>query len=451
MAHVLKVTDGTTTITLTSGDMYLAEYEPAVAVDVFSPVKERAKVGFTSSVATIQSNVRALNRLLFQAQSYARNKTGSRVYVTFDPGTSGTEWRSLLYGGAVHPGADFLGYEWAGNAVELDIEWTRDPYWEGALTQLPLSNGAATDSTDWVTLDNSNDATHYNYLSFDSTDIVGDLPAPVKLDLRNPSSDLSFGKDIYVFHNVYSNPSGFKHIIEAETSTDSHVTSTTDSTCSNGAYAAIAWDSTGATRIAEWTIASTDLGDAAGGRFAIMARWKGNFTYTNCWLQLRLETSPAEADIWVGNLSLVSATTDGSELTLLDTVRLPPYLEGLTTMRGIMLTLYGTRDSTDNDLLLDYLQLSPISGDSGWMRFRCVASGIPAGQEFIYDGTEGMTYWEDGSSRKTGYYTTYGGPILLVPNVTQRLYILTANASEIALPSRKWEAKVWYRPRRFLV
>ena len=162
-----------------------------------------------------------------------------------------------------------------------------------------------------------------------------------------------------------------------------------------------------------------------------------------------LETTTTYNDIWTGNLNLVSTTTDGVELTNLDTLRLPPYLEGLTTIKELSLRLYGWKGTSGTYTIpLDYLQLSPISGDSGWLHFKSVGTGVPAEQTFIHDATEGWTYYQDASSNYIAEFTQYGGPIQLVPGQAQRLYILTSDNTGTAATSQQWTMKLWYRPRR---
>ena len=450
MAHVLRLTDGTTTITFTSGDMYLADYVPRSAIDLYSPLQERATVGFITSTALIQSNLAIVNRLFQQALNYAENKSGPKVYVEFDPGTSGTAYRSLLYSGEIELPDDTLGVGWGTASIEAVLTWVRDPFWEGALTQIPLSNGSDTDNTAGITVDNRDDSDGDNWVSISSSDVGGDLPALMKLQLYNATTDSTAQDEIYVFHNVYSAPASFVHIIEGESAVNSTdtVTSTTDATCSADAYAVITWSSTSETKIAEWTLSSSDLSDAAGGRFSVLARWNGQFVYDDCWLRLKLETTVNYDDLWEGNLSLVSSTTDGDELSNLDTLRLPPSLPGQTTIKELALRLYGLRGTAGTTINLDYLQLSPISSSSGWLRFKSVGKGVPAEQTFIHDPIEDLTYYKDASGNFIAEWAQYGGPIQLIPNAAQKLYFLTSDNTGSAKTSQQWTVKLWYRPRR---
>ena len=346
------------TVTFTSGDMYLAEYVPEVSLSG-QDVRERATVGFTGSLATARANVQAVNKLFEQARIYERTATGPKVYMEFDPGTSGTLYRSPVRTGAVHMTDDVLGNQWGAANFEFELEWTRAGYWEGPLTQIPLTNASDTDNTSGLTVNNCYDATHDNTFKVSSSDVVGDLPAPIKFQAVNATTDADGADEIYLFHNVYSNPAAFKHIVEGESSTGTTDTGTTDTTSSGLAHMALSWASTSETLIADWTLPSSDLTDAAGGRFAVIARWFDVGHYNDMWLRLKLETATNYNDLWVGNLSLLSQTTDTRELTWLDTLRLPPYLEGQSSLASLQLRLYGMRGASGTHTLnLDYLQLS---------------------------------------------------------------------------------------------
>lgn len=201
--------------------------------------------------------------------------------------------------------------------------------------------------------------------------------------------------------------------------------------------------------IADFTIPSSDLTDAAGGRFAVIARWFDISHYTDMWLRLKLETATNFNDLWVGNLSLLSQTTDTRELTWLDTLRLPPYLEGQSSLASLQLRLYGLRGSSDTHTLnLDFLQLSPISGEAGWKRFVSVDNGILAEETFVHDDIEGFTYRVNSSSQKIAEFISYGGPIMLIPGVAQRFYLLSCDYTGLAQITQNWTVKLWYRPRR---
>ena len=451
MAHVLQITSSTdNTVTFTSGNMYLKEYVPEVSPDGMQDVRERAKIGFTGGLDTARANVQAVNRLFEQARNYERTETGKKVYIQFDPGTSNILYRSRVRTGNVRMTPDLLGGQWGSANFELDVEWTRQGFWEANdLVQIPLSNASDTDTSNWLTVNNCFDATHDNTFRISSSDVEGDMPAPLLVQIKNASTDSVANDEIYLFHNVYSKPASFVHIIEGEnSSTDAPMTSTTDATCSGGAYAAISWTSATETMIGSWTFASSDMDDAAGGRFALLARWRDISHYTDMWIRAKLETTNGDS-LWVGNLSLLSQTTDTRELTWIDTFRLPPYLAGRVGIAPISLKLYGMRSTSDTHALnLDYLQLSPISGDAGWKRFVNIDQGVTFDQQLVYYDIEGWTYRVNSSSEMIADFISYGGPIMLVPGVAQKFYLLSCDYQGEAKVSQKWEVMMFYQPRR---
>lgn len=452
MTTTLRFTDGSTTVTVTTGDMYLAKYTPQTAVDLTAPLKESAQVRFYRSNASIRSNVQLLNRLFVQAASYQSNRTGPKVYVEFDPGDTGDVYRSLLFSGAVHPMERLLGEEWTNNNVGMTLEWTRQPFWEGPLAQIPLTNSSATDDLTGIAVNNCNysatGVTCENWVDIDGADILGDYPAPIKLVMENTKNGADETDEIFVWHNVHSNPSDLNHIIEAETDIAAYANPDSDVTCSDGYKDSIIWASSSETKIAEWTLSDTTLGYTAGGKFVILARWAGLFPYDDCWVRMKLETTTNYYDVLRGDLAKVSPIENGRELTILDTMRLPPYLQGDASLRELALTMYARHAGSSSEVDLDYIQLSPISGDSGWLWFRSVARGVPYGNDFVHDDTEGVTYRTDDSNKKIAEFSQRGGPILLEPNQDQRLYFNTSDYNGYAKIDQTWSVQLWYRPRR---
>jgi len=155
-SSVLRITDGTTTKTFTSGDnMTLVKYDPRVSIDG-DDIQEAASVNMTSSISVNTTTLQAINRLFDQARNYDKTETGAKVYIEFDPGTSGTAYRSLVKSGRVILNDEIIGVMYP-KVFNVVIEWTRQPFWEGALTAIPLTNASATDTTAGIAISNCND------------------------------------------------------------------------------------------------------------------------------------------------------------------------------------------------------------------------------------------------------------------------------------------------------
>lgn len=452
MSSTLRVTDGTTTVTLSSGDFYIVEYQPQVAQDFSQPLKERCRVRHKGTVAGARTDYASLNRLLYQAEAYHRTLTGPRVYVEFDPGDTGDVYRSLVYSAKAQPMPSLIGPDWYNANIGMEMEWTRQPFWEGPLAQIPLTNTSATDDTSGITITNSNysntGGSAENWVSIDAEDVLGDLPGPIKLEMTNSKNGADDSNEILVFHNVFSDPANFPHVLEAEDATGATVTPAADATCSDGSKATLAWAAATETLIAEWSLSAALLGYASGGQFAVVARFADLFPYDDCWLRLKLLTTTDYYTLHTGELAKASNIASGRELKVLDTLRLPPYLEGETALRALALRLYGLCDATAPSFALDYLMLCPISGDAGYLQFLSKAAGVPYNTKFVHDGCEGKTYRIDGSNNLIGEFTRLGGPLLLTPNRDQKLYFLTSDYNGYAKTDQTWTVKLWHRPRR---
>lgn len=444
---LLRITDGTTVLNFSTGNnMKLMKYKPVTVVDFEKYIEEEFNIDLVSTIATNRANINIINRLFQQARNYFDSESGPKVYLEFDPGSSGTYWRSQLKNGRIELGENTIGFEWEIQRFRLTIHVTRQPFWEGALTQLPLTNASATNNTSGITVTNSYDSTAENFVDINDSDVLGDLPVPIKVEVEHTKNGAAAAKEFYIWHNVYSNPATLDHILEGEDATGSTVTdSGADTTSSNDQYATLAWTATVETLIAEWELAEALVNAAAGGRFAILARWRGTFPYTNAWIRLKMLTSTGNI-LWNGNLSIISSSR---ELALLDVLRIPPYLAGQSSIKAIVLRIYGYRNqSGTHSIPLDYLQLSPISGDSGWKRFLAVDDGFGYQEKLVHDDVEGFDYRVDTSSKIISDFSTYGGPILLVPNHDQRLYFNSCDKDNLAKVDQTFKVKLWYRPRR---
>lgn len=443
---LLRITDGTTTINFSTGDFGLRSYKPTVVQEFKDFIDDDFRVDFiNATVATNRASAQAVNRLFEQARNYANNSTGAKVYLEVDFGSTGTYYRSLLSNGYIEFEDETIGVLWD-RRLQFTLHVTRQPFWEGALTQIPISNASATGNTLGLTITNSYDATAENFVDIDEAAVIGDLPAPIKIELENTKSDSDAAKEIYIWHNVYSTPATFDHILEAEDAAGSTVTdSGVDTTSSDDQYATLAWTATAETTIATWTLSDAFMTAAAGGRFGILARWRGAFPYTDMWIRFKLLTVNSNI-LWEGALKLVQ---DNPELTHLDDFRLGPALVGLSSIKSLKLRMFGYRNASGtHSLPLDYLQLSPISGDGGWKYFVSVDDGIAYQEELIYDDIEQHVYRVDTSSKLIPELSDFGGPILIVPNKDQRLYFNSCDKDGEAKVNQTWKVKVWYRPRR---
>ena len=155
MAHVVSITDGTTTITFTAANGYqVEEYDPrtpeAENGDVDS-IAETLQIYITgSSGGQVQTRQAALERLLLRVRDRAKSGVGPRVFLQLQLDSDASTWRSELFAWALPPREQALRL-WPNNVVSLELSILRAPWWEGALAQLPLTNGNGSNNTSGLT------------------------------------------------------------------------------------------------------------------------------------------------------------------------------------------------------------------------------------------------------------------------------------------------------------
>lgn len=464
MAHLLRVTDGTTTVNLTGGPIYLREYVPQSpnistvefvswsmydGGDIFSVtrrnVTEPAQVtviGSTNDEAREQ--VRALEALFLQAEEYQRSKKGNRVWVEFQPGQSGDIYRSEILYGKVEPGSETLHLHWPEAAIECAVIWRRRFFWEGPEEELPLTNGGGSGSGGRTIYNHDDGGTgHDNWVEIDGDDVGGVLPAPIRLEITNTYNFSTRSYDFFIGHNVFSSPGSLSHILEAEDA-DSKGTDYSDAIYSNGARNAFTWSGDTQSNLWRWDLSPSLLNACAGHHFRLIAKFStAPSSSTKLQAALYFPSGVPLTKIAESAEVALSSTAQTQEIGAL---QIPPWLPGETDQASISLLLKGRREG-GGTLYLDFLQLTPMDS------YRVLS---PKGYGAAYlvrvvdDGIE-KTLWTDGwaGGGKTGHYIGYGRTVHLWPGRDQLLYFLvTNNSTSLDEIDRTHSVRVYYRPRR---
>lgn len=457
----LRITDGTTTVTLGGDDALLLEYVPRTpGMDVRSVglvtqdgeeqigarwdnVTEQAQVLIIGGTTTARATLNKLNRLFDAARKYQQQRLGAQVWVEFRPSDTEDWYRSEILSGKVEVDEEALrSWYWNEGRIEAAVIWTRRYFWEGPEVELPLTNGNGSHVTGGLTVYNHDDADtgHDNYVEIAAEDVDGDTPGPVKLQMQNTFDSLARAARFYVAHNVLSNPGSFDHILEGESASGG--TNVADASCSGGAYKSVSWTGDSETQLLEWSLPTALLNAAAGNYFRILVRFL-IAPSTGTWLRFKIKMELTT--IWEGAW-LEAGIYDS--LQELDTLQLPPYLVGAGDLYPLKLTLLGKRTG-GGSLYLDFLQLSPLDG---WRKLLPKGYNLAYGVLIVDDGIGGYLYTYGWSpAGKTGHYSSRGQPLFLQPKMTQRLYFLHTTDSGSAPIERTLRVRVWYRPRRLVL
>lgn len=461
---ILRVTDGTTTIYLNGGtsSIYLAENYAPVAPELtttefvdtlrdggevthvrYANVVESVTVSVAASTfATVQAAVQALETLFAQAHHRAKTGKGAAVYVEYRAADSGTVYRSELLHARMEPDRETASEGWiADSALRYVIAWQRRFYWEGERTELALENGNGGPTTGGLTIQNTTDATHFNYVELDGTAIGGVLPTPLEVRLYNSYNSATRASLVYVAENVFSAPTAFSHILEGEDAdyVAGSAAATTSAISSNGEYQRATWAGDGFTRVFSWDLSTTVLGYTQGFWFRLLARVISVSSDARVKLRVTFATVTAVVET-------VDVALDDTIIQNLGVIQLPPWLAGETSLYTVRLDVYAQRTG-GGTIDLDFVQVTALDG---YRELRPSGYGTPYLSTLVDDGIGGSLYVLYGSS-KAGYYVLRGTQINAFPGKDARLYFLADSHSGEFDIARTHSVRVYYRPRRLTV
>ena len=447
MTNTLSVTDGTTTIALSSSGCVLTLYMPkAPEADAGGYKNVTESIEFMiidTSTANVQAKLAAIDRLL-QGARRAQIGQQARVYLHFQAGSDTAAWRSEILDYRLELGEDAaVGLYQA--RLECTLIVVRRYYWEDTtLRTLPLSNGAGSNVTAGLALYNHDDgaAGHDNWVQIAADQVTGVLPAGCQVRLTNAVGAARTYSKIYLALNAFSDPGNFTHILEGE-SRASGGTIVSDATAYSNGQAlnfTIGSGITPGTAAFVWTLPAATLQDAAGRPFRLLARFVGGSGTTTAYAEVRAANGTSV--LWRGDTVAMPDLYGG----LLDfgVVPLPP--GGYSTAYGALtlaLTFTGVALR-----YLDFIQLTPMDA---FTMIECVAP-CANGETVVADSIENRQYIVSGSA-ELSYASASGGELLLHPGAINRLLVLQENLTgtnrgEIG---ETFTVIVRYRPRRLTI
>ena len=435
MAHALSITDGTTTFSLSTTNAYLQLYVPVEPQPGELSVSETVELTFyAASASAMQTAIQTLQRLLDGIRRRQAWGVGPAVYLNFQPDGDATTWRSEMLDARLEYGEDTLSvYPQAKMPATLVLQ--RAPYWEGALTQIPLTNSSASNNTSGITIYNHDDSgtNHDNYVQIAAADVGGSLPAPVKLELTNGTGSTQNWKQIWMANNAFSDPANFTHILEGETQVAGGTTgSNSDSSAS--AYATITINTQDTH---QWTLSAALLQDAQGYDFHMLTRFRS--VNGTVYIRPAILDSSGSYALWTGDETQVTITSDA--IVDLGVCPLPP--GGYSTAYGAQRLYWALRSASSVVVQTDFIAFFPANTFRKLRMLSTTANGV----KVTDDQPEGRAY-SVASSAETPNIAVSGMPLTVWPNTLQRIYVLWSYFDLSASISTTMSVKAWYRPRR---
>jgi hypothetical protein len=322
----------------------------------------------------------------------------------------------------------------------------RKNFWKGTEAQLPLTNGNGTDDLTGLSVYNCGDGSgtapniRHNWVQIDGADVLGNQPAPLRLELTNAYESSARLYNLWTALNSESDPVNFGHILEGESASGG--TTVANTYCSNGNYQSFTWTDSIQGILGRWALDTTYLNRAGGNYFKVLAAF-ANAPTAGTRLQCKVTFPSGTPLTVVGSSQEVGLST--AKIQDIGTIQLPPWLVGAGDLAPVDLTIY-RRKTGGGSLSLDYLQITPIDGyrvlrPKGYgasYTIRVVDDGI---NEYLY--TDGWT-----PSGKTGHYVGTGERLRLMPEKTQRIYFLMSGDTGDVSIERQLTVKAFYTPVR---
>jgi hypothetical protein len=465
MPHSLTISDGTTTVSLTtSTTAFLLDYEPSTpnitqqeAISAIVDggeltsatqrnVTESARVLIVgASGAAVQTTVRTIERLLRQAEERQRLKGGpARVYVNVQMDSDANVWRSEILSGSVTL-ADRVWEEWSNKQAEIVITWARRFYWEEGESYVALYDPVLDSTTTELTIVNHSNGSNRNHAQIPAASVGGSLPAACRIELKNTTGSTLNYNNVYIGYARWTNGASWAHMLEGENNEQSGGTDTAEAGSSGGNYHLRTWTPNVSYSSIQYifTITGTQLGHANGGYFRLLARFTNNPNATT-YVKTQVRSQGVNILFETPEVKLKA-----QQLQDLGVIQLPPSLSQLPSYALSNLALYMfARNTAAGSMSIDYIQLTPLDG---WRHLNVVGTSFANNTIVIDDGMAGITYTQEPGVGAQGNIVSLGQPILLWPGVAQRLYFLFDEDNGNSVISRQQSVRVAYRQRRLTI
>lgn len=440
MAHIISITDGTTTITFTQANGY-----QVLAYDMVLPESAGGKlavdVAETLEVIVsgangpqVQTRLGALSRLLDAARRRTAWGVGPRVFLQLQLDGEASAWRAELYDASMPPQEEMLRL-WPNFAPSFDLTIRRSSFWEGALTQIPLTNVGGSANTSGLNVYLHDDTGRDNYVEIAANGIGGNLPTPLHLELTNNNgSSVQFGQ-VFMACNAFSDPAGFPSALQAESilATGGTVVGS-DTTCSNDGYVARTFTNSD---VQQYTLSQALLRSARGYDFHLMARFK-SLTGT-VYVRPSLRDSTGAFPLWTGDEVEIPITAPA--IADLGVIPLPP--GGYSALSGALRLYLAWRGTGTISIETDCFVLLPANT----FRALKVLATVANNGDIVDNQPEGRAYVR-ASSAELPFVATEGLPLLVWPGLTQRIYFTWSLLDGSAPVTQTLSVKAWHRPRR---
>jgi hypothetical protein len=442
MAHTITLSDGTTTANLHAltatfveargwqfaGGGGAEEVGESLDLVMTAPLTGTQ----AAAVTTLQAAVATIERLLDSARRRAATGIGDAVYLTVQLDSEASAWRSEVTDGRLDmlDAADRLHTR----RLRATLGVTRFNYWEYAANDIELqlsANGQAA-ATGGRTVTNTATAL---WVQIAAAQVTGSLPTPLRIELQNTSGASRTFADVHLALNVDNNPTGFTHYIEGEAATSGGTTVASAPSSGDNMRSVTVNTSAEVT----WTITASQVQDAGGAPFLLLARLQ---SLTGA-VAIRPELRYGATVIWRAHQARTFTRTT-PQLAVLGMIPLPP-IDWDSASNGALTLALVFESAASRTVGIDFLALFP-SAPTNYRLLTMLGASVPNSSYVIDNAVAGWA-----AARIGGFdfpvASPRGLPLMLRPNAVQEVYILQQTTTDMATTDT-FSVRAYYRPRR---
>lgn len=439
---IVRITDGTTTITFNSSAhaVWKINSPAGPTVDQSLECVLPTGSGALTRITDVEQLFATARRRYDPATHELINASVPKVFVTVDLTELGTDiWRTEVFDGRATPTENVHIYANSGYTRFL-LSFTHKPRWEGAYTQLPIGNVNGSANTSGLVINNHSDgSTAESVFRVNGGLIIGNIPGRARLELTTIPAD-----NTGTFYTGVINDGTYTGVIQCEASTTGSLV--VDAGRSNG-QARLVTLAGGTTDLVGlvMTLPNAFMAALQGRRARTVIVYSPNASYTDVQgkLEIYYRGVTKVADTPWSTFGALSGIHD------FETMPIPPKFVGGTSYDDHELWLRLRKASAGSiNLTFDFLQMMPA------LPFRKIVPagyGLPQNSILVDDGIEELVYSTAliaGGSRG-GHYQAFSTQWFeLIPQQSHTFTVITANMLNVASPSRQVTAKLFYRPAR---
>ena len=337
-------------------------------------------------------------------------------------------------------------FNWILNSVQakgigIRLELERTDYWQLPWQALALNNSHDSAVTTGLQLDNRNDGTGQNWCWIAGQGILGDLPTPLRLQIRHDinASD-SLDQVLVGWGRGIATPLA---VLEGEAA-DSLLNFgvVMNSNCHAGAYGLVQWDSLDSLRVLSWVLPGAAFAGMSGQQVRPVVRLVNPAGLRpETWLSWKLYHGSL---VFQSGMQLLSLER---ELQPLPMIYLPNLANSEVPWSDLRLELHAhNRNAGTTHLAVDAVFLFCTDG---WRQFTALPDGeLAFGQTLIDTSDQSQPYIHLAQTQKNQHaYQVIGNGLWLLPGEDHVLQILVDAGMTMPL-GMNYHVQLEYQPRR---